>query len=450
MRIVDWMWRKRFWGNRLTKCQLVASGIVFAIIALLLTLFCGLPVPLAKTAAKVPGTPAQARLLPVEILTLEALPAYRVTRVYTGMVVARQTSDLSFERGGKLVELTVDEGDRVSLGAPLATLDTQGLRATQRQLRAQRIQAQARLAEMRAGPRRETIEAAQAQVDERQAELALAGLQRRRRQYLLEKGVIAREAFDAADAGVKTWQARLEAAQRRLDELLAGTRREQIQAQEALVAQVDASLAAIEIDLDKSVLKAPFAGTVAKRLADAGMVVNAGQALFRLVEGAHPEVHVGLPPRVAATLTPGSRPSVHIGDDTHQAQVARILPELDAATRTVLAVLTLAAPGDRAHLSAVIPGQVARLELQETIDTPGFWLPLTALTKGTRGLWSCFVLVPDTEGDAAGLRTEHRLVEILHTENDRVFVRGLLQAGERVVKTGTHRLVAGQRVQVTP
>lgn len=166
------------------------------------------------------------------------------------------------------------------------------------------------------------------------------------------------------------------------------------------------------------------------------------------MEDTRPEVHVGLPPHVAANLISGSRQSVRIGQAMHAAQVARILPELDTATRTVLTVLTLDTPGESQRQNFV--GQVARLELQETIDAPGFWLPLTALTKGERGLWACYALVPDAQGDASALRTEPRLVEILHTDNSRVFVRGLLQAGERVVKTGTHRLVAGQRVQALP
>lgn len=438
----NWKRSKLFFGKKLTSRQFSTKCLILILFSFLLVLAWSLPNLRAKADVEVP----QARLLPVETFTLEAHSAYRTTRAYTGKVVARQTSDLSFERTGKLVDLAVDEGDSVALGLPLATLDTQVLRTTQHQLQAQRAQAIARLAEMRAGPRRETIDAAQAQVREQRAELALAGLQRRRRQHLVEKGVIAREQFDAADAGVKTWQARLDAAQHHLDELLAGTRPEQIRAQEALVAQFDARLAAIEIDVDKSVLKAPFAGKVARRLVDEGMVVTAGQPLFRLVEDTQPEVHVGLPPFVAAKLTPGRAQLIRIGQTTHQAQVVRILPELDTLTRTVLTVLTLST----SHKGLVVPGQVARLALEETIDTPGFWLPLTALTKGERGLWSCFALVPDAEGDVSVFRTEHRLVEILHTDNSRVFVRGLLQAGERLVKTGTHRLVAGQRVQALP
>lgn len=435
--------RKLFFGHKLTLRQFSTKRVTVVAILLLLVLAWSLPSLLAKGEEVVQT--AQPRLLPVETLTLDALPAYRATRAYTGQVVARRSSDLGFERSGKLVDLAVDEGDRVTAGQPLATLDTLTLRTTKQQLQAQRVQAMARLAEMRAGPRRHTIDAAQAEVQEQKAELALANLQRKRRQELMEKGVISREEYDAAHAETQTWQARLDAAQRRLEELQAGTRREQIRAQEALVAQFDANLAAIEIDLDKSVLKAPFAGKVASRTVDEGTVVSAGQALLRLVEDAHLEVHVGVPPHVTANLTPGSPQAVRIGPSQHRAQVDRILPELDTTTRTVTAVLTLPANRDNA---IVVPGQVARLQVDETIDTPGFWLPLTALTKGERGLWSCFALVPDSQSDDQVYRTEHRLVEILHTDNSRVFVRGLLQSGERVVKTGMHRLVAGQRVQV--
>jgi hypothetical protein len=38
------------------------------------------------------------------------------------------------------------------------------------------------------------------------------------------------------------------------------------------------------------------------------------------------------------------------------------------------------------------------------------------------------------------------LVEIVHNEGDRAFVRGLLSTSDRVVATGTQRIVAGQRV----
>jgi multidrug efflux pump subunit AcrA (membrane-fusion protein) len=77
----------------------------------------------------------------------------------------------------------------------------------------------------------------------------------------------------------------------------------------------------------------------------------------------------------------------------------------------------------------------------------GFWLPVEALTRGDRGLWS--VLAVNTGEEAGSAVVERRDVELLHSDGDRVYVRGTLSADETVVARGTHRLVHGQRVEVT-
>ncbi len=434
---------ENFFGSKMTRRHFltIRKAIWGLLLVLLLALGWHLPTLRAKDdRVAAPPTP---RLLPVDSVRLAALPSYQTVRAYTGQITARRSSDLGFERVGTLHSLAVDDGERVEQGATLATLDTQTLRTTRRQLQAQRAQAVAQLQELRAGPRQETIATACAQLHEQRAELALAAQRRSRRQRLWKEGVVAREEFDAAEATFNVWQARFEAAQRRLDELMAGIRPEQLAAQEALVAQFDARLAAVNLDLQKSVLHAPFAGTIAARLVDEGTVVAAGQPLVRLVEDTHLEVRVGVPPQVAAKLTVGDTLRVQVGASKLSAHITARLPELDAMTRTVTVVLTLPAP----QAPGVVPGQVARLQLVETVASPGFWLPITALTKGERGLWSCLALIPVSDDAAAGFRVEPRSVEILHTENNRVFVRGLLQAGEHVVKSGTHRIVAGQRVQ---
>jgi hypothetical protein len=45
-------------------------------------------------------------------------------------------------------------------------------------------------------------------------------------------------------------------------------------------------------------------------------------------------------------------------------------------------------------------------------------------------------------------RVARRDLEVLHTESDRVLVRGTLQAGEQVITGGTHRVVPGQVVRL--
>ena len=128
-----------------------------------------------------PLAPPTSRALPVETLQVKALTSYQTSRAYSGQVTARRSSELGFERAGRLTRLDVDDGAQVKLDDALATLDTQELQTTQLDLKAQLAQAVARLAEMRAGPRTETIDAAQAEVQERRAEIDLAQSRRARR-----------------------------------------------------------------------------------------------------------------------------------------------------------------------------------------------------------------------------------------------------------------------------
>ena len=81
-----------------------------------------------------------------------------------------------------------------------------------------------------------------------------------------------------------------------------------------------------------------------------------------------------------------------------------------------------------------------------------YWLPVTALVKSDRGLWSCYAVVATEENNSASMantksyRVERRLIEVLETKGERVLVRGTLQAGDAIVTDGTQRLVPGQLV----
>lgn len=386
-------------------------------------------------------------ILPVETMRARPVGSYPVLRTYTGEITARRSSELGFERSGELVLISADEGNRVKAGTSLATLDTRNLEAQRRELLAQRVQAVALLKELQAGPRSQTVAAARASVRDLREQLELARTKRTRRDALYAEGVIAREQLDETAFEAGALEGRLGVAQSNLDELLAGTRSERIEGQTALVEQLDASLANLEVNVAKSTIKAPFTGRISARRVDEGTVVSAGQSVLRLVEDEVPEVRIGIPVQTAAKLQPGSRQSVRVGKKTYTAFVSSLLPELNEATRTVTVVLLL----DASAVAEVTPGQTARLELSETIATSGYQLPTTALVPGVRGLWSTYVLAENGESGSAdetkSFRVERRDVEILHTQSDQVLVRGTLQPDDRVIVNGTHRIVPGQLVR---
>ena len=392
------------------------------------------------------GTALQShsRVLTVETIRAEPVSAFTAAREYTGAIVARRVSELSFERSGLLQSVQIDEGKTVAAGVALATLDTEHLKTQRRETVARRAQAASLLREMIAGPRREDIDAAGAAVESLEAQVELLKLQTERSRKLLQQNAVSQDDFDQFAFGLRAREGQLKRARHELKELVNGTRQEQVDAQQAVVEQLDAAIEDIDVDLRKSELRAPFAGTISHRLADEGTVVQTGQAILTIIEDSALEAWVGLPVDAANLLHVNSALGVRIEGRTFDVHVSCRRPEVDPATRTRTVIFRL----DPSASDYVVHGQIVRLQLEETVEASGYWLPTTALTEGERGLWSCLVAVPDETHSSRrdALRVERRDVEVLHTESNRVLVRGTLNAGDRVIATGTHRVSVGQRV----
>ncbi|NEQ47321.1 MAG: efflux RND transporter periplasmic adaptor subunit [Leptolyngbya sp. SIOISBB] len=410
--------------------------------AIALLLLVGVPIVRTQFASldASAATHNESMVLAVETLTVAVVDGYDATRTYTGEIAALRSSNLGFERSGQLEVIWVQEGDRVAEGTPLGQLDTSNLQTQRQQLEADRAQALAVLAELEVGPRTEDLAAAAANVRRIEQDLALRQTQRSRREWLYERGAISQEELDEFAYGQGALQAQLDEARSHLAELRNGTRPEQIRAQQAVVQQLDAAIADVDVNIQKSTLRAPFAGIVAGREVDEGTVVGVGQSVVRLIENVAPEARIGMPATTASQLQVGDTQIVILHGDRYEATVTAVLPEVDPDTRTQVVVFQL----DAAVVPAINPGQTVRAEITETVSTTGLWLPTSALTQDIRGLWSAYLVVA-TDADS-GYAVQPQAVEILHQESDRALVRGTLQAGDRIVANGVHRLVPGQRV----
>ncbi|MBW2312724.1 MAG: efflux RND transporter periplasmic adaptor subunit [Deltaproteobacteria bacterium] len=354
----------------------------------------------AEATAEAPAPLAPA-VLPVTVLEAREADTYEVATRYAGRVVSRRTSELGFDRSGRLISIEVDEGDRVETGQRLAGLDVRELEARRHELDAQ-------------------VDAAQARVTEIEARLALAKVTTQRRRQLLERDTISAQLFDESRYAEQGVAASLAAAQ-------------------ADIAAAKSARHSIDVALDLSTLAAPYAGSIVARLADEGSVVSPGQRILTLVEDGVLEVRVGLPPEVARSLEPGTEHAIEIDGRMHPAKLHALLDTVETDTRTVTALFRFAE-----RPMGVLDGELARVAVVTQTPTRGFWLPITALTESRRGLWSAYV-VEEANGR---LTVGRRELEVIHAESDRVFVRGTLRGGERVVATGLHRLVPGQQVRL--
>ena len=366
-------------GTRRARCLCGAAG---ALAALLLSA-CG----------RDPATsPSRGRPLPVSVAVAERVEGAHAAHRITGLVAARRTADLGFERAGTVTAINVEEGDAVAGGDVLARLDDA-------RLRARREEARAALRETKA-----------------ELKLARATLERTRQAHNAD--AVTDQELDEARERV----ARLKAARER----------------------AAAALASVEVDLGKHVLRAPFGGEIADRMIDEGRVVAAGTPVLRLLETGRKEIVTGLGENPAATLETGDTLDFTIGEHTVEATLRHKTPTRDTATRTVTARFDLPDPADRFR-----DGALARATLRRPIGSDGFWIPRSALTDNLRGLWAAYILAPSEEkADGETFIVRRVDLEVLYTDGKRVFVRGGLRTGDRYVTGGLQRL--GPGVTVTP
>ena len=340
------------------------------------------------------ATPLSFAELTVSYVTVTPQAEFATNRVYAGTSRAARRAELGFKRGGEVATVMVDLGDSVAAGQLLAQLDTRALAS-----------------DLRRAQSEEVLAAANRRSASAQTELA-ANTERRVR-ALRANGNVSQQAFDEAHLQYRASRAQLEVAQ-------------------ASLGRAQAAVEAMEVALSEAEIRAPFGGVIQARHVDEGSQIGPGAPALSLVETSRREAHIGIPESAVTSLTVGDAYTINWQNVSASAQLRSLLPEVNPNTRTVTAIFTVT--DKRIPLGAVV-----ELSLRQRVPGNGFWVPLEALAAMDRGLWGVFII--DAENTV-----QQRLVEIVHNEGDRAFVRGLLSTSDRVVATGTQRIVAGQRV----
>ncbi len=214
----------------------------------------------------------------------EDAPADRLRA--SGHVEATETR-IAPDVGGRLLTLTVREGDRVQPGQVLMTLDTRDAQLAIDRAKAERAAADAQLRLVQAGSRAEDIRQAQSQIDTAQAELSAARAEltaseqdlarfesllasnsgsRKQRDDAATRRDVARDRVASAESRVRT-------AQEAHARLRAGARPEEIDAARARVAAATAQIAALEKGVSDATLASPVGGVVTEKLVEVGEVI---------------------------------------------------------------------------------------------------------------------------------------------------------------------------------
>lgn len=199
---------------------------------------------------------------------------------------------------GRVESVTVREGERVTAGQTVITLSTIDATLQRTRLEAERAQADAQLRLLLAGSRDEDVALARAQMaaaegDLRsaQADLDAATADAARFAQLVEAKAGSTKARDdaearrrAAEARVQALTDRVAAARATVSRLLAGPRREEVEAARARRAAIDAQLAVVAQDIAEATITAPSDAVVSSRLVEPGELVSPRTPLLVLMD----------------------------------------------------------------------------------------------------------------------------------------------------------------------
>lgn len=211
----------------------------------------------------------------------------------SGTVDAHQV-DLSFQVAGRIARLNTDEGRRIRPGEVVAVLDARDYELALARARAQADSASKALAVLKAGTRPQDIRAAEAAVEQAQADVRLAQAQLKRMTELVEKNFVSAQQLDAARNQADVAAARLDQARQTLSLAREGPRKEDIERAAADFAAARTAADTAQQQLAYVELVSSVAGVVSVRLAEAGQVTAVGQPVFRVAEVDRPWVRAYL------------------------------------------------------------------------------------------------------------------------------------------------------------
>ncbi len=198
----------------------------------------------------------------------------KVTIKASGSVVPFQTVNVSPKVSGRLQELYVEQGDKVTKGQILARMDDSNIQPQIMQAKASLASAQANLMRLRNGSRSEDIAAAVARVESTASRAALAREKVARYKDLESQGAITRDRLDELMADETATAANLREQQRQLEQLRNGSRPEEIAQAEAQVQEAIARVKIVEVQQEDTLIRAPFDGKITQKFTNVGSFVT--------------------------------------------------------------------------------------------------------------------------------------------------------------------------------
>ncbi|MEH1840382.1 MAG: efflux RND transporter periplasmic adaptor subunit [Nostoc sp.] len=458
-----------------------------------------------------PGGPAagQQMAIPVKLATVQT-ETVQDSSEFIGSLEAPRSVLIKPQIEGRITQIFINEGNLVQKGQVIFSLQSDDAEAQLRQRQAALEQAQANLAELKAGTRREIIFQAKAQLDQAQAkyqdavsgslpqqiqqaeaqvnsaqsDLVLAQARAKRYQQLTKEGATSQDTLDEYLKNKTSAEAALVAAQKNLEQLrksrtaniqqlaaaleqqkqyyreqVNGNRPEDIAQGRSQVSQAAAQVQAAQVQLQYTKVLAPFTGIVGDIPTKVGDYVEKADQLTTLTRNDSLELNISVPLEDAKKLRLGLPVQMlnAQGKTTARGKVSFISPDASSDSQTVLA---------KANFGNFRNQLVNRQSVQTRViwnERPGILIPVTAVSR-LGGETFVFVAQapeqkpkaeasaqkPKTQAPSPSLVAQQKPVKLGVIEGNNYQVIAGLKAGDKIVVSGILSLTNGAPITPAP
>jgi RND family efflux transporter MFP subunit len=394
--------------------QIALGSAALLLVGSLLSTACGTAD--GKTADAPKQAPAAIAAAPV---AASEQPVARFIRA-TGSLMAEEQADVAAEVAGRIVATPVERGTIVGDGAVLVRLSSTETDAQAREAEANAAQIEARLG--LTGGRTFDVDSVP-EVQNANASYQLAQNEFNRIKSLLEQRVVSQSEFDQRRTQMEASRQQYEAAKNGAAQ----------QYQSLLAARARVALASKAVA--DTVVRAPFAGSVAERLVSVGDYVTKGMKVAIVVRVNPLRVQLTVPEQFIAAVAVGVPVSFDVDaypGRSFTGTVRYVSPALETNQRalTVEAVV----PNPKGELK---PGLFATARIEQRDRTAAVLVPAAAVVT-VGGTSRVFVV----NGD----HVDERIVTTGQNVESLVEISNGLKAGERVATTNVAQLVDGAKV----
>lgn len=330
---------------------------------------------------------------PVSTTVLSTTKNY-VSRTISGLVQPSDTTELSFEVPGKLEDVYLELGEKITKGQHLAKLE----------------QINYRLA----------VEERKGQLSEAKSRLLEAERDFKRKRDLVKDGAVSRSQFDIAKS-------------------LFETAKDQVNISEA-------RLAMAQEDLSDTILVAPYDGTISARYIEPSQLITPNAAAFLVQGKGGLEISLLVPEGMIKSLSVGQNATAHIPalSQNFDARIVEIGTAAESANAFPVVLKIIG--DDMVSLKSGMSAEVTfKLDKGQTFQG-SFTVDVSAVMADEADGHFLYKVVSAQEAEVNTYILKKMPVQAVEFFDQSVIVEGDLRSGERIVDAGLAFLQDGQNV----